>query len=144
MKREQIEKINSRYTVLLKSYPCPKCGSLQLCLFIENEDGTPAARTICLKCGHEGTLGRFRAPHVPDAEKLNTWSNIVRNNDDRRCRICGSTLGLEAHHLIPKSHDPSGMYWYDPHNGIAVCRRCHELIHGKWMQKYDRGGKKKC
>lgn len=74
---------------------------------------------------------------MEDRERLAQWSQIVRNNDDRRCHICGSPNRVEAHHIIPRSHDPEGRYWYNVANGVALCRRCHELVHGDWIRKYD-------
>ncbi|MBQ1789611.1 MAG: HNH endonuclease [Oscillospiraceae bacterium] len=73
-----------------------------------------------------------------DAERMNQWSQIVRNGDDRRCHICGSDIQVEAHHIIPRSHDPQGRWWYSPTNGIALCRRCHEQVHGEWMARYNK------
>ena len=132
-----IRRINTRHSVLLESLPCPKCGSLQAVMFFDMADGRPCARAVCLKCGREGDLPRYRVGEA-DAERLSQWSQIVRNGDDRRCHICGSDIQVEAHHIIPRSHDPTGRWWYAPTNGIALCRRCHELVHGEWMRKYDK------
>ena len=132
-----VRRINGRHSVLLESRACPECGSLQAVMFSDMTDGRPSACAVCLKCGHEGELPRYRYGEQ-DAEQLNKWSQIVRNGDDRRCHICGSDIQVEAHHIIPRSHDPQGKYWYAPTNGVALCRRCHELVHGEWMTKYKR------
>jgi len=79
-----------------------------------------------------------RACAEADPERLAQWSQIVRNGDDRRCHICGSDIQVEAHHIIPRSHDPQGRWWYSPTNGIALCRRCHEQVHGEWMARYNK------
>ena len=136
--RAQIAKINERFSILLETKTCDDCGSILAASFIEMSDGRPAVRAICLKCGKEVNLPRYK---FNDAEirKLNEWSNKVRVNDDWRCHICGSDIQVEAHHIIPKDHDKSGMWIYSPRNGIALCRRCHEMVHGEWMKKYNRG-----
>lgn len=145
LKQYQIDRINdSRYCILLKSVPCKECGSmLQACVFSDKENGEAMAQSMCLRCGHTRLLPKYSYMEE-NANRLDKWSNIVRNRDDRRCHICGSYNQIEAHHIIPKDHDPTGEWWYMPSNGIALCRRCHELVHGEWMTKYRKERKQEC
>lgn len=132
----QIKAINERYSVLWEQKACDKCGSLQAAMCYDMKDGRPRVELICLKCGTTTTPPRYTCDRQANTEKLSDWRQIVLNNDDRRCHICGSFIQVEAHHIIPKSHDIQGRYWYAPTNGIALCRRCHELVHGEWMTNY--------
>lgn len=56
---------------------------------------------------------------VPKHQK---WSNDVKSRDGV-CQVCGENHDLEAHHIVPKSQDPSRKY--DVDNGITLCRDCH-------------------
>ena len=52
--------------------------------------------------------------------------------DKHKCRCCGSTEGLTAHHISPRNQMPNG--GYVPENGITVCPECHlkaEYFYGK-------------
>jgi 5-methylcytosine-specific restriction endonuclease McrA len=53
------------------------------------------------------------------------WSDAVKRRDGYRCVVCGSTLGVEADHIIPRSQG-------GPHtleNGRTLCRRHHQERH---------------
>lgn len=134
----QKKRIDERYTVLLDAEECPKCHSLRAAMFYEMSDGRPTVVAVCLKCGEERALKRYRLDE-DEADKLAKWAAAVKAQDDQMCHICGRPAGvyaLKAHHIIPKSHDPNKRYWYALSNGIALCEQCHELVHGEWMKKY--------
>lgn len=140
LSESQRKRMEERYSVLLETTECPKCHSLRAAMFFNMNNGQPAVMAICLKCGDERMLPRYR-PGAQDAERLNKWAAAVKAQDDQRCHICGrpaEMYPLDAHHIIPKSHDPNGRFWYSPNNGIALCRQCHELVHGEWMRRYER------
>lgn len=50
--------------------------------------------------------------------------------NEGRCRNCGTTLGLQAAHLIPRSRINAGAGAEDPRNIIPLCgpfqNACHE------------------
>ena len=136
----QAERLSENYAVLLEPNECPKCKSIQAAMFMRMADGRPTVIAVCLRCGDEHMLPRFR-PGEQSTERLGEWARAVKAADDQRCHICGrpeEMYPLDAHHIIPKSHDPNGRYWYLPSNGIALCRQCHELVHGEWMKIYRR------
>ena len=137
MRPEIARRINGQHSVLLETRECPKCGSLQAAMFLEMSDGRPCVRAICLKCGWETDLPRYEYDQA-SATRLSKWRDAVLTGDERQCHICGSIIQVEAHHIIPRSHDPQGRYWYTVTNGVALCRRCHELVHGEWMSKYNK------
>lgn len=85
-------------------------------------------------------LRRFsHIPGIPQIEReleanlaLGFWQETVRHP----CRVCGSHLNLEAHHVIAKSvlkrelaskgrPCPRGFIW-DPRNGLSLCSTCHQ------------------
>jgi 5-methylcytosine-specific restriction endonuclease McrA len=40
------------------------------------------------------------------------------------CEVCGSNVGVQAHHKVPLSRGGS----YDPSNGVALCPTHHLLV----------------
>ena len=56
---------------------------------------------------------------------------IVRKNfrdavfcrDNYRCRVCGNTDTLDAHHITDRHNVPNGGYVKE--NGISLCEKCH-------------------
>jgi 5-methylcytosine-specific restriction endonuclease McrA len=63
------------------------------------------------------------------ASKQTDWRKVrivVLTRDGHRCRACSSKQGLEVHHVVMRSlggKDEAG-------NLIALCRGCHESVHG--------------
>lgn len=55
------------------------------------------------------------------------WRRSVIANDNHRCRHCGATKDLQAHHIVRWADDPSQRLVID--NGIALCRDCHVEEH---------------
>lgn len=52
------------------------------------------------------------------------WSLVVRNRD-KRCRLCGSTNSLQAHHIIFRVESATK---YDVENGVTLCMHCHLFV----------------
>jgi hypothetical protein len=61
-----------------------------------------------------------------DSPEARSWRKaiIVR---DGRCRACGSTESLHAHHIVPWV--VSSMLRLVMDNGITLCRECHIVQH---------------
>jgi ribosomal protein S27AE len=57
------------------------------------------------------------------------WKRDVLNRDGRRCRKCGDTKRLEAHHILRWVDEPNARI--DRENGITLCKKCHDGEHGK-------------
>lgn len=73
-------------------------------------------------------------PHIENIDKNRieanrraAWSYEVRERDGFACRLCGSTEGIEAHHIVPWDADPGQRF--NPDNGITLCRLHHDRIH---------------
>lgn len=49
----------------------------------------------------------------------------AKERDEFKCRICGSTLDINAHHMLPKEFKGSN----DVSNLITLCRECHAAMH---------------
>lgn len=45
------------------------------------------------------------------------------------CRVCGTTTGLDCHHVVNRSLSQRGAENED--NLIVLCRSCHDSVHGK-------------
>lgn len=53
------------------------------------------------------------------------WRNEILKRDGHKCKICGATERLEAHHIIPLSE--SLLTALMLMNGVTLCRECHKL-----------------
>ena len=51
------------------------------------------------------------------------WSQQVKARALLKCELCGSTQGLNAHHIHTR-HNHS-VRWYLP-NGVCLCNECHQ------------------
>lgn len=89
----------------------------------------------------EWLMGRFvgdknpnwRGGQVHPDKRLRTsyqskeWSNAVRERDGHKCKECGATGRLHAHHVKPWKDHPE-LRW-DVDNGVTLCPRCHQKAH---------------
>lgn len=55
-----------------------------------------------------------------------TWQKAVISRD-KKCRLCGGTKDLHAHHIVFRSQSLNTKF--DMDNGAALCRRCHDYSH---------------
>lgn len=54
------------------------------------------------------------------------WRRSVIKRDRNRCRICGTSKKLEAHHIRPFRSHPEDRWLLT--NGITVCQTCHRSL----------------
>lgn len=63
------------------------------------------------------------------------WRDSVKERDGNKCRKCGATDRLHAHHIKAWRESPD--LRYDIDNGLTLCAPCHEIEHGfrfpKWI-----------
>ena len=62
--------------------------------------------------------------------------NKVMQRDNYKCRLCGTSLNLQLHHVIYKSEDKSKIN--DINNCIMLCVEHHALVHSNkkyWQPK---------
>lgn len=62
--------------------------------------------------------------------------NKVMQRDNCRCRLCGTSLNLQLHHIIYRSEDKSKIN--DENNLIMLCAEHHRLVHSNkhyWQPK---------
>lgn len=64
--------------------------------------------------------------HQNHARDLKAWANEIKESQ-KRCKVCGSTENLEAHHLESKHYSPSLMLSLG--NGVVLCEKCHDEFH---------------
>ncbi len=63
------------------------------------------------------------------------WAKAVRARFNNQCVVCGTTIQLCAHHLIPWEIEK---YRYDVNNGIAVCPK-HHTGYGYGLSPHSHG-----
>lgn len=51
---------------------------------------------------------------------------FVKERANYTCEICGSKKQIEAHHIVSRGNYGKSSL----NNGIALCHKCHKLIHG--------------
>jgi len=68
---------------------------------------------------------------------LSKWRIAVKRRDERRCRHCGSTDDLHAHHIMQRSSHPE--LAYDVENGITLCKSCHVEEHRRMRADFANG-----
>lgn len=72
---------------------------------------------------------RLLAKRKAKATSAKDWREtrvVVLNRDGHRCRACGQKHGLDVHHVVMRSLGGSD----DAGNLIALCRDCHQSVHG--------------
>lgn len=52
------------------------------------------------------------------------FRDAVFSRDGHRCRVCGATGKIDAHHITDRNEMPHGGYVRS--NGISLCEECHE------------------
>lgn len=46
------------------------------------------------------------------------------------CERCGSSYGVEAHHIVSRARARNHSMLHDSRNGAALCFKCHGMVHG--------------
>lgn len=98
---------------------CHQCGSD----FYDYRRKGPHMGVYCMNCGSFITF-------VPKKD-IDIWKRKVKERDRYTCQRCGAALssrGLEAHHKMPVWFMPE--LKTDMDNGITLCKKCHNQLHG--------------
>jgi 5-methylcytosine-specific restriction endonuclease McrA len=62
-----------------------------------------------------------------DLKSFQLLRNSILRRDGWRCQSCGSRLGLEVHHITPRSKLGDDV----EENLVTLCWECHRQIHSK-------------
>ena len=54
----------------------------------------------------------------------NNFKNKVFFRDNNKCKVCGSSGKLDAHHITDRNEIENGGYVKE--NGISLCDKCHK------------------
>lgn len=57
--------------------------------------------------------------------KLAAASVLVRERDGNCCRVCGSRVRVQVHHIVYRSRGGS----HDTSNLVCLCGSCHDSVH---------------
>lgn len=85
---------------------------------------------------------KSKAKHIPwrRDRRYAAWIRLVKRRD-KKCRICGSTERLAAHHLEDGSNNPE--LRYELSNGVSLCGSrngkvggCHMNFHCNFKKSY--------
>ena len=120
--------ISRDFTPILR---CDRCMGKDLvyCVHYNKEQHSVRLMVYCNECGKHIFIPSKENLRRRSNTPLEKWSNNVKLRDEGKCRICGDTKYVEAHHIIPVRNDPDGKYKYDINNGITLCKACHGLVH---------------
>lgn len=66
--------------------------------------------------------------HDRNSDRYRKWRQAVFIRDGFRCRECGASKDLQAHHI--QSWMSCKELRYSVDNGITLCRKCHLEAHG--------------
>lgn len=73
---------------------------------------------------------RSKYQKIKDDSRYHKWQKAVLLRDNNQCQDCGDRENkLDCHHLKRTLDYP--YLAYDLSNGVAVCKRCHIIRHGK-------------
>lgn len=70
---------------------------------------------------------RARRPNWRDWVEYGQWRNLVYSRDCWKCRICGSKVDINAHHIVYAKHRED--LRFDTSNGITLCKKHHIQVH---------------
>ncbi len=79
------------------------------------------------------SMDRERARYGHD---LKVWREQVYKRDEYKCRHCGATGELQAHHIEPWAACRESRFVVN--NGLTLCIPCHSKIHGRVLRSVRR------
>lgn len=81
---------------------------------------------IVFFCSSDCRVSYSRRPKFGSHRKeVSKGARTIVEERDQRCRICGTSDSLHAHHVIYRSQGGSN----DPENLLMLCHECHSLVH---------------
>jgi 5-methylcytosine-specific restriction endonuclease McrA len=93
---------------------CNACGEL-------HELGSPPCRAARERERDRwAEQSRRRGPRPYDSQRWKEVAQAAKTRDGFRCRGCGSTDGLNAHHV-----DPDPERFFELANVVTLCSSCH-------------------
>lgn len=85
----------------------------------------------CLKKEYRKNKGINKVSKKKITVTQDTYNKVMQR-DNCRCRLCGTSLNLQLHHIDGRGKDLTN----DINNCIMLCRHCHlEVVH-KNQKKY--------
>lgn len=85
---------------------------------------------------HSGELSNFwkggitpKLVKIRNFHEMDIWRKLVFERDNYTCQLCGNNKKIHAHHIKRFKHFKE--LRTDINNGITLCKKCHNSIHGK-------------
>lgn len=123
---------------------CPSCGSLIVYESVQFSDGQGKIKAVCTNCSFWKWIPDYKEnKNAREDRRLDKWAHDVKKRDNNICKVCGSSEKIEAHHIIPVSickrlpFSEEIAIVFNQNNGITLCKRCHDLSHGKLVGYYE-------
>lgn len=63
------------------------------------------------------------------------WRKAVFVRDKYKCVVCSSNFKIQAHHIHNWASFPA--LRYIKHNGVTLCKKCHDQFHAVNGKKYN-------
>lgn len=120
-------------------------NKVKQCAYCENK--FVAYRSNLTYCSHECSI---KDKHYPSGENHPMWKGGFKQNrgydyckwrkevlerDKNKCRCCGATEDLHAHHIWAWALHPDMRY--EINNGLTLCANCHKEVHKLYGYEYN-------
>lgn len=123
---------------------CPNCGNI----FKTERRNAKFCSVECRDKFHNNGLTQINM-RIRKSKRYDEWRHSIFERDNWTCQQCGDRCGygydvvLNAHHIIPfaeimrKSNISTKLdamnyeRLWDLDNGVTLCKRCHDILHGK-------------
>ena len=105
------------------------------CILNKKTINYPLECSKCLKKEYRKNKGINKVSKKKITVTQDTYNKVMQR-DNYKCRLCGTSLNLQLHHIIYKSEDKSKIN--DVNNCIMLCVEHHALVHSNkkyWQPK---------
>lgn len=135
--KDTVEKIRNSRVKKRVTLNCNYCNkTFERPISNQNESGNHYCNNNCFRSYLKEN--RIEQETLTDSAEYKEWRLLVYKRDGYRCKmpLCFSqSKEIHAHHIYPKRDYPELIF--KVHNGITLCRKCHELTYGKEYKYID-------
>lgn len=114
------------WTFLIPESELPKLAKYKVSEPVPNDKHQPEVLMTFERDGRSTCKPRYYHQHI-HSKKWQQVKDYVFERDGYRCRMCGSAMNLQGHHV---SYERLGED-RERDDVITLCRDCHEMIHSR-------------